>query len=296
MTPRWSRSLMLVALATIFIAAADVPSLIDAVKNSDKTALRSLLKQGANVNTAAADGTMALHWASYRDDLESADMLIRAGAKVNAANDLGATPLWTASLNGSAAMVRRLLQAGADPNQPLLLGETPLMVAARAGSPDIVEQLLAKGAKINAAHAELAGIAVRRDAQGAAAEQADPVEVLGGQVVDVRAEGGKLLLIQGTIIIGLSHVLREDGQFTHAIQGLADLLQEPVAGLAEGDGIAHVGVCRLGAVDLRVEDHELLEDWGNAVRKNRGIPARNAYYHLGQFDHRTFERRFGPKR
>ena len=60
------------------------------------------------------DGTTALHWASYRDDLESADLLIRAGANVNAANDLGATPLWTASLNGSAAIVRRLLQAGAE--------------------------------------------------------------------------------------------------------------------------------------------------------------------------------------
>ena len=68
--------------------------------------MRALLKQGANVNAAEADGTTALHWASYRDDLESADLLIRAGAKVNAANDLGATPLWTASLNGSAAMVR----------------------------------------------------------------------------------------------------------------------------------------------------------------------------------------------
>ena len=47
-------------------------------------------------------------------------------------------------------------------------------------------------------------------------------------------------------------------------------------------------------LNLRVEDRELLEDWGNAVRKNRAIPARRAYYQLGQFDHRTFERRFGP--
>ena len=69
------------------------------------------------------DGTTALHWASYRDDGESADLLIRAGAKVNAANDLGATPLWTASVNGSPAMVRRLLAAGADPNAKLLLAK-----------------------------------------------------------------------------------------------------------------------------------------------------------------------------
>src|SRR5262249_14697787 len=99
---------------------------------------------------AEADGTTALHWASYRDDVESADLLIRAGANVNAANDLGATPLWTASLNASAPMVKRLLDAGANPNTALLAGETPLMVASRSGNPAVVEQLIAKGATVNA--------------------------------------------------------------------------------------------------------------------------------------------------
>jgi hypothetical protein len=47
-------------------------------------------------------------------------------------------------------------------------------------------------------------------------------------------------------------------------------------------------------LNLRLEDRELLEDWGCAVRRNRAIPARRTYHHLGKFDHRTFERRFGP--
>jgi hypothetical protein len=47
-------------------------------------------------------------------------------------------------------------------------------------------------------------------------------------------------------------------------------------------------------LNLRLEDRDLLEDWGHAVRRNRAIPARRAYHHLGKFDHRTFERRFGP--
>ena len=144
---------LLVGIAVTVVGAAageERPRLNDAVRNADKAAVRTLLKQGANVNLAEADGTTALHWASYRDDLESADLLIRAGAKVNATNDLGATPLWTASLNGSAAMVRRLLLAGANPNIALLLGETPVMVAARSGYPDVVEQLVAKGANVNA--------------------------------------------------------------------------------------------------------------------------------------------------
>jgi ankyrin repeat protein len=130
-------------------AAADYP-LITAARNADREAVRRLVQEKANVNAAEPDGTTALHWASYRDDVDSADALLKAGANVNAANDLGATPLWTASLNGSAAMVRRLLQAGANPNTTLLLGETPLMVASRSGNPDVVEQLLAKGANVNA--------------------------------------------------------------------------------------------------------------------------------------------------
>ena len=129
---------------------ARVEGLIDAAKNADKVALRALVQKGVDVNATEGDGTTALHWASYRDDLDSADLLLRAGARVNAANDLGATPLWTASLNGSAAMVGRLLAAGANPNTALLAGETPVMVAARSGNPAVVEQLLVKGANANA--------------------------------------------------------------------------------------------------------------------------------------------------
>ena len=131
-------------------AGADRAPLIDAAKNGDTAAIRTLLQQGANVKAAQPDGATALHWASYRDDVDSADLLIRAGADVNAANDLGATPLWTACLNGSGPMVRRLLQAGANPNRALAAGETPLMIAARSGYADVVEQLLAKGADPNA--------------------------------------------------------------------------------------------------------------------------------------------------
>ena len=135
---------------TAVVRAADGAPLVDAAKNADVDALRVLITQRADVNAASADGTTALHWASYRDNGEAADLLIRAGARVDAANDLGATPLWIASNNGSAAMVRRLLAAGAHPNVELLLGETPLMAASRSGNPDVVTQLIDKGAGVNA--------------------------------------------------------------------------------------------------------------------------------------------------
>jgi len=139
-----------VAFAVFLIGAGTGQPLVEAAKNSDSEAVRALLQKKVDVNAAEADGSTALHWAAYRDDLDSADLLIRAGARVSVANDLGVTPLWTASLNGSAAMVRKLLAAHANPNAALLAGETPVMVAARGGYAEVVEVLLNKDANVNA--------------------------------------------------------------------------------------------------------------------------------------------------
>lgn len=100
---------------------------------------------GADVNTAEADGTTALHWAALRNDAERVARLIGSGADVNAQNDLGATALWAASQNGSEEVVATLLAAGANPNAALRNGETPLMTASRSGNPLVVEALLQSG-------------------------------------------------------------------------------------------------------------------------------------------------------
>jgi hypothetical protein len=47
-------------------------------------------------------------------------------------------------------------------------------------------------------------------------------------------------------------------------------------------------------LNVRLKDRQLLADWAYAVRRNGKIPPRRAYRHLGQFDVRTFQRRFGP--
>lgn len=140
----------LLVLAFASASGREPLPLVEAAKRADHAALKALIDAGADVDAAEADGATALHWASYRDDLEGAEWLIRAGADVDAANDLGATPLWAASQNGSLPMVARLLEAGAAPNAALLSGETPLMVAARSGSTEVVERLLAGGADLTA--------------------------------------------------------------------------------------------------------------------------------------------------
>ena len=127
--------------------AANSP-LADAAEKSDRATLRSLLKQHADVNVPQADGMTALHWAAYRDDLETADLL--ASANANATNRYGVTPLSLACQNGSAAMVELLLAQGADANTTLRGGETVLMTAARTGKPGPVAALLSRGAKVDA--------------------------------------------------------------------------------------------------------------------------------------------------
>jgi len=123
--------------------------LVDAAKNRDHEAVRSLLKQHVDVNTPQADGATALAWAAHWDDMETADLLIRAGANVNAANSYGVTPLSLACTNQNAAMVEKFLKAGADPNGAPT-GTPVLMTAARTGDVDTVKSLLAHGANVNA--------------------------------------------------------------------------------------------------------------------------------------------------
>ena len=141
--------ILLLPVASLAATGRGDLRLVEAVKNRDKEAERSLLKQHADVNVPQADGATALHWAARWDDLETADLLIRAGAIVNAANDYGVTALSLACTNGNAAMVEKLLQAGANPNAAQWTGETPLMTCARTGNLDAVKSLLERRADVN---------------------------------------------------------------------------------------------------------------------------------------------------
>jgi uncharacterized protein len=122
----------------------------DAAMHGDKTAVRALIQQKADVNAPQVDGATALHWAIYRDDDELVDLLIRNGANVKAANRDGATPLAMAALYGKASMIGKLLKAGADAKEAGPNGQTPLMLAARNGNPDAIKVLIEGGANVNA--------------------------------------------------------------------------------------------------------------------------------------------------
>lgn len=129
-------------------------SLIDAARNDDKSAVRSLINDKADVNLAEADGTTALHWAAHHDDTELANLLIAAGARADAANDYGVTPIWLACINRNADMVTVLQDAGANANAALWTGETVLMKCAQTGAAGAVKSLLEHGAEVNASESK----------------------------------------------------------------------------------------------------------------------------------------------
>jgi ankyrin repeat protein len=134
------------------IGFSGAPSqLADAAMNKDRVAVRSLVKQKADVNAPQPDGTTALMWAVRENDIESVDLLLAAGADVKAANHDGATAFYQASVNGNPAIIERLLKAGADVNGAILsTGETALMEAARNARVEAEKKPLAHGAQVNA--------------------------------------------------------------------------------------------------------------------------------------------------
>jgi ankyrin repeat protein len=132
-------------------AAGNTAAVADAAKADDLPAVAKLIKEHADVNAAANDGSTALLWAAYHSNVEMTKALLAAGAGVDTANRYGVTPLLQASRNGAVEVIQALLDAGAQPMRWHPEGETPLMAASRTGRVDAVQLLLSRGSFVNAA-------------------------------------------------------------------------------------------------------------------------------------------------
>ena len=135
---------------SVILHAAPSALVADAAMAGNRDAVRSLLKQAADVNAAQGDGMTALHWAAMKDDAELVQTLLFAGANVRATTRIGAyTPLILAARSGSGSAIAPLLKSGADVNTATANGTTALMLAAASGNSDAVKQLIDGGARVN---------------------------------------------------------------------------------------------------------------------------------------------------
>jgi ankyrin repeat protein len=181
--------MFVVLLLLTVTVGGSTPRLTDVLRDGNRAAARALLRSGANVNAADADGTTPLHWAVRNDDIDMVRLLLRRGARVRVANRYGATPLSLAALNGSAGMITVLLAAGADPNSVVSKGQTVLMTAARTGNPAAVKVLLDHGARVDAREAELGETAL---IWAASENHADVVRLLIAHGADVNERTTRL--------------------------------------------------------------------------------------------------------
>ena len=107
-------------------------------------------RAGEDVNRRQADGSTALQWAVFRDDVAEVRRLLRAGADVSLASNYGVTAMGLAAQGGNTEIVKLLLEAGADADSPNPDGQTALLAVARTGNVETARLLVEFGAAVDA--------------------------------------------------------------------------------------------------------------------------------------------------
>ncbi len=143
--------------------------LIQAVERNETERIRSLIEQGADINTQDSEGRTATMIATYNNDVETAKILIEAGADVNIQDDMknspflyasitnryGGTALIPASEHGYVEVIKELLtKTDIDVNHVNDLGWTALLEAIILNNGDgkqqeTVKLLIDHGADVN---------------------------------------------------------------------------------------------------------------------------------------------------
>jgi ankyrin repeat protein len=182
--------LLAVALTAGALAAAPArpgeSAVADAVMRGDTASVRTLLRQGADVNEAQGDGMTALHWGAQRGDAATVRVLLAAGARTDVVTRNGNyTPLHLAARYGRADAVRALLDAGAAVTAVTSSGgATPLHFAASSGDSASVALIVARGGAVNARETAFQQTPLM---WAAAANRAAAIRVLAARGADLEA-------------------------------------------------------------------------------------------------------------
>ena len=139
------------ALGAVVEPVERTAPLVDAAHARNDAAAQALLaaQPAPDVNQRSSDGTTALHWAVYHNDVDLIDRLLAARADPNAKNDYGSTVLAEAAVIGNVAVIKKLLKAGANADAANGDGQTPLMILARTSNIEAAKLLIEHGANVN---------------------------------------------------------------------------------------------------------------------------------------------------
>ncbi len=118
--------------------------LIQAVERKETERIRSLIEEGADINTQDSAGRTATMIATYKNDAESAKILIEAGADVNIQDDMKNSPFLYAGAEGYLDILKLAIEAGADPSITNRYGGTALIPASEHGYVEVIKELLTK--------------------------------------------------------------------------------------------------------------------------------------------------------
>ena len=111
--------------------------------------VKTLLKEGEDINEKDEKGYTPLHYATQEMHTGIIKLLIEKGADINILSKEGYAPLHIAIMNKRIRSVSLLLEKGADPNAGLAQKDKPLHIASKVGSLRIVKLLLENGADVN---------------------------------------------------------------------------------------------------------------------------------------------------
>jgi len=115
--------------------------------NSEK--IKTLIKEGEQVNNRSNDGYTALEVAVRAKKIRSVEALLNCNAGVNLKDDEGMTPLITACLFDDTEIVVALLKYKANVNESNNAGWTAIMSAATSGSREVLKLLIKYNADVN---------------------------------------------------------------------------------------------------------------------------------------------------
>lgn len=111
--------------------------------------VKTLISEGADVDTVDGDGRTALHTAAYKGHDLVVAALLEAGADASICDSANRAPLHFAAMGNHPGCIRTLSDAGASLNAVDRSGMSPLYLAVGLGSADGVRALIQRGASVS---------------------------------------------------------------------------------------------------------------------------------------------------